>query len=207
MESAPGSVMVFVHTEPTEAAKGSSHSTSSSSRRHSLYVSFRYRRTVIHYENNWIQLKELYREGLRRPVFYADPKQFEKTQELVNNFLPCLRSWLEAIVKAANFMDEDAMGVDLQDLLRVQNHVILTRRSLQQVGVMLCKFQEAGTEVRNLTSLGIVFNFEELQVHDDEKRPLDNFQDASNWHNGNMKRIPRCRCIFWRVSMRMCLVS
>ncbi|CAL1163757.1 unnamed protein product [Cladocopium goreaui] len=45
MESAPGSVMVFVHTEPTEAAKGSSHSTSSSSRRHSLYVSFRYRRT------------------------------------------------------------------------------------------------------------------------------------------------------------------
>ncbi|CAL1155380.1 unnamed protein product [Cladocopium goreaui] len=117
-------------------------------------------------------------QGLRRPVFYADPKQFEKTQELVNNFLPCLRSWLEAIVKAANFMDEDAMGVDLQDLLRVQNHVILTRRSLQQVGVMLCKFQEAGTEVRNLTSLGIVFNFEELQVHDDEKRPLDNFQDV-----------------------------
>lgn len=53
-------------------------------------------------------------------------------------------------------------GVDLQDLLRVchsllkkwsddagiqrhpkvQNHVILTRRSLQQVGVMLCKFQD-----------------------------------------------------------------
>eukprot|EP00435_Cladocopium_sp_Y103_P047783 s744_g14.t1 len=107
--------------------------------------------------------------GLRRPVFYADPKQFEKTQELVNNFLPCLRSWLEAIVKAANFMDEDAMGVDLQDLLRVQNHVILTRRSLQQA---------MGTEVRRLTSLGIVFNFEELSVHDDEKRPLENFQDV-----------------------------
>ena len=62
--------------------------------------------------------------------------------------------------------------------------MILTRRSLQQVGVMLCKFQDTtaadswlwlsqgcgfdqeamGTEGRNLTSLGIVFNFEELQV-------------------------------------------
>ncbi|CAJ1361760.1 unnamed protein product, partial [Effrenium voratum] len=81
MESSPGSVVVFVHTEPSEAPKGSTCSTSSSSsRRHSLYVSFRYRRTVIHYENNWIQLKELYREGLRRPVFYAEPKQFEKMQ-------------------------------------------------------------------------------------------------------------------------------
>lgn len=133
---------------------------------------------MIHYENNWIQLMEIYREGIRRPVFHADSKQFEKTQELVNHFLPCLRNWLEAIVKAANFMDEDAMGVDLQDLLRVQNHVILTRRSLQQVGVMLCKFQEGTDEMRRLTSVGIVFNFEELKVHDDNKRPLENFHDV-----------------------------
>eukprot|EP00434_Breviolum_minutum_P017375 symbB.v1.2.015342.t1/scaffold1094.1/size138377/7 len=120
-------------------------------------------RTVIHYENNWIQLMEIYREGIRRPVFHADSKQFEKTQELVNHFLPCLRNWLEAIVKAANFMDEDAMGVDLQDLL---------------LGVMLCKFQEGTDEVRRLTSVGIVFNFEELKVHDDNKRPLENFHDV-----------------------------
>ncbi|CAJ1421806.1 unnamed protein product, partial [Effrenium voratum] len=175
MESSPGSVVVFVHTEPSEAPKGSTCSTSSSSsRRHSLYVSFRYRRTVIHYENNWIQLKELYREGLRRPVFYAEPKQFEKMQALVSSFVPRLRSWLEAIVKAANFMDKDAMAVDLQELLRVQNHAIVTRRSLQQVGVMLCKLQDA----KRLTSVGIVFNFEELKVHDDDKNALENFQDV-----------------------------
>ncbi|CAE7245628.1 unnamed protein product [Symbiodinium natans] len=38
--------------------------------------------------------------GLRRPVFYAEPKQFEQTQELVGTFVPKLRTWLEAIVKA-----------------------------------------------------------------------------------------------------------
>ncbi|CAE7437544.1 ZNF470, partial [Symbiodinium sp. CCMP2456] len=149
-------------------------SSSSSSRRHSLYVSFRYRRTVLHYESK-VQLKELYREGLRRPVFYSEPKQFEQTQVLVGTFVPKLRTWLEAIVKAANFMDQDAMSVDLQDLLRARHHAILTRRSAQHVGVMLCKLEQ---DSRKLASLGVVFNFEELQIHDDDQNELESFQDV-----------------------------
>eukprot|EP00439_Symbiodinium_sp_Y106_P085503 s444_g28.t1 len=48
LDAPPGSVIIFVHTEPTEAPKGSScGSSSSSGRRHSLYVSFRYRRPSV----------------------------------------------------------------------------------------------------------------------------------------------------------------
>ncbi|CAE7460646.1 unnamed protein product [Symbiodinium sp. CCMP2592] len=94
---------------------------------------------------------------------------------LVGTFVPKLRTWLEAIVKAANFLDQDAMSVDLQDLLRARHHAILTRRSTQHVGVMLCKLEQ---DSRKLASLGVVFNFEELQIHDDDQNELESFQDV-----------------------------
>ncbi|CAE7944123.1 unnamed protein product, partial [Symbiodinium sp. KB8] len=117
--------------------------------------------TVLHYESK-VQLKELYRE-------------LESRHVLVGTFVPKLRTWLEAIVKAANFMDQDAMSVDLQDLLRARHHAILTRRSTQHVGVMLCKLEQ---DSRKLASLGVVFNFEELQIHDDDQNELESFQDV-----------------------------
>lgn len=191
-----GSVVVFVHSEPCQTSRGSScsSSVSSSGRRHSLYVSFRYRRNVIHYENNLVELRELCKEGLRRPVFHAEQKQFELTQELVNNFVPCLKSWLAAIVKTANFIDQPVESVDLQALLTVRHHAILTRRTSQLASVVLCKMDHASTRI---VSVGIVFDFQELRVRDDENHQLRSFQEVFQQfiglHPGTHSRQPSPR--------------
>ena len=49
--------------------------------RHQLYISFKYRRTVIHYEYYWVVLKAIGRES-RRLIFHAEQKHFEIVQEL-----------------------------------------------------------------------------------------------------------------------------
>jgi len=89
--------------------------------------------------------------------------------------VPTLRGWLSAIVKAANFLDQPVESVDLQALLRVRHHIVLTRRTQLTASVVLCKLD---TETKKIVSTGIVFDFKARRIRDDAGVPLKSFHEV-----------------------------
>lgn len=178
-DSEAGSVIAFVHSEPYQRGRCSSHASHTAaggagSRRHQLYISFKYRRTVIHYEYYWVHLKAIGRQS-RHSIFHAELRHFEILQEVFSSFVPMLRAWLSAIVKTANFIDQPVESVDLLSLLRVRHHLALTRRTQYTASVVLCKFDP---ESKKIVSKGIVFDFKARRVRDDAGTALRSFHEV-----------------------------
>lgn len=178
-DSEAGSVLVYVHSDPCQRSRSGpsqslAFSASSGTRRHQLIVSFKYRRTVIHYEYYWVHLKTLGRQAFHS-VFHAEQRHFEIVQELFSNFIPTLRTWLSAIVKTANFIDQPVESVDLLSMLRVRHHLALTRRTQYTASVVLCKLD---SETKKIVSKGIVFDFKMRRVRDDAGNTLRSFHEV-----------------------------
>jgi len=169
-ESGPGSVLIFVHSE---AGQSRSAAMSPSSRRHPLYISYKYRRTHIHFEYRWVNLKEK-SDVSRRQVFYVEQRCFDILKDLIDSFIPALRTWLSAIVKTANFVDESVESVDLKALLCIRHHLILTRRTPYMVGVVMFKLDQ---EAKRIDSKAIVFDFKLRRICDDKSTILRNFHE------------------------------
>lgn len=158
----PGAVLPFINVEPVQGRSGSLGKGRSA--RHQLFISFKYRRTLIHFDYYWVQLKLVDRG--RRTVFHVEQNQFEMVVGLINVFVPTLRAWLSAIVKAANFIDQPVESVDLRQLLRARHHLLLTRSTATiHQGVVLCKLDPESK--KKIFSNSIVFDFEARQIRDD----------------------------------------
>lgn len=180
-DSESGSVIAFVHIEPCQ-----NRGSSTGSRRHHLYVSFKYRTSLIHYAYYHVHLKANGREA-RRAIFHAEKKEhFDTVCELFNTFIPTLRTWLGAIVKAANFIDQPVESVDLKNELRSRHHLILTRRTTVAASVVLCKLDP---ETKKIVSTSIVFDFKTQRIRDDSGNSLRSFhevfQQFLGLHHGN----------------------
>eukprot|EP00929_Paragymnodinium_shiwhaense_P079029 TRINITY_DN41056_c0_g1_i1.p1 TRINITY_DN41056_c0_g1~~TRINITY_DN41056_c0_g1_i1.p1 ORF type:complete len:3335 (+),score=785.03 TRINITY_DN41056_c0_g1_i1:162-10166(+) len=171
MES--GSVLAFINSEPSQGRSGG-HGASRSSNRHQLFISFKYRRTLIHFEYYWVHLKIVCRDA-RRSVFHTEQRHFDVIVELFNVFIPTLRSWLSAIVKAANFIDNPVESVDLRTMLKVRHHLLLTRSTAMTASVVLCKLD---AESNKIVSKGIVFDFKARRVRDDAGNSLRSFSEV-----------------------------
>ncbi|CAK0899126.1 unnamed protein product [Prorocentrum cordatum] len=196
LESDPGSVVVFIQCEPRgpqatgraagapverSCMAGSSAGAAASAglggaggRRYQLFISFKYVRTVIHYEYYWVHLRPVGREA-RRLVFHTEQHHFEMVHELLTGFTPTLRTWLGAIVRAPNFIDQPVESVDLQSLLRARDHLILTRRTALTASVVLCKLD---ADTRKIVSQGVVFDFKSRRIRDDAGHILWSFRDV-----------------------------
>lgn len=179
-ESPSGSVIFFVHSDPCHQGRGGSgggglgSSSLGSRSRHQLYISFKYRTSKFHYAYYWVSLKAMHREA-RRTIFHVEQRHYEIVHELFTVFIPSLRTWLGAIVKAANFIDQPVESVDLRSALRVRHHLVLTRRTSAIASVVLCKLDP---ETKKILSTGIVFDFKTRRVRDDAGNPLRSFHEV-----------------------------
>ncbi|CAK0795405.1 unnamed protein product, partial [Prorocentrum cordatum] len=89
--SEAGSVLLFVNRATCDSDPGG--------RRHHLYISFKYRRTIAHHECFWVNLRAAAREP-RRLALLAERAHLQAACELQLRFAPALRSWLGAAVQA-----------------------------------------------------------------------------------------------------------
>jgi len=171
-ESESGSVLLFVHCEPQPLQ--SKYGVSSSSQKiHHLYISFKYRTSMIHFEYFWVHLKSMRREA-RRSVFEVEQKYFDVVNDLNSNFIPIMKEWLSAIVKAANFVDQPVQSVNLKNILQRRHHVILIRNTSKVAQVVLCKLDPDTKQIR---SKSIDFDFKNRTVRDDTSNELRSFHE------------------------------